>query len=191
MARAGHFGLMATVAVCALAATPASAQAKSFDVPAQPVQSAIPSLGKQAEIQIIVARRATTGRRTNAIRGKLTVEQALAAMLRGTGLTEGQTGPQPYTVKNVVLPAGPAISAAPAGPTLMPIAEMNAQAQADPAPQAAPPAADASATEPAPEPAQEVVVTGSRISRNGYQAPTPTTVVGAQDIQAHATAKLT
>ena len=190
MARAGHFGLMATVAVCALAATPASAQAKSFDVPAQPVQSAIPSLGKQAEIQIIVARRATTGRRTNAIRGKLTVEQALAAMLRGTGLTFRQTGPQTYTVLNVVLPAGPAISAAPAGPTLMPIAEMKAQAQADPAPQAAPPAADASATEPAPEPAQEVVVTGSRISRNGYQAPTPTTVVGAQDIQAHAPANI-
>src|ERR1700761_5206100 len=100
MTRTMHYGFMAATAVCALASTCASAQTKTFDLPAQPAQSAIPSLGQQAEIQIIVARRATAGRRTNAVRGKLTVEQALAAMLRGTGLTFRQTGPQTYTVIN-------------------------------------------------------------------------------------------
>ena len=31
---------------------------------------------------------------------------------------------------------------------------------------------------------EEVIVTGSRIVRDGYEAPTPTTVVGVEDIQA-------
>jgi iron complex outermembrane receptor protein len=37
---------------------------------------------------------------------------------------------------------------------------------------------------------EEVVVTGSRIVRDGYSAPTPTTVIGAQEIQASAPANL-
>jgi outer membrane receptor protein involved in Fe transport len=36
----------------------------------------------------------------------------------------------------------------------------------------------------------EVMVTGSRIVRNGYEAPTPTTVVGAEEIQARAPANI-
>lgn len=37
---------------------------------------------------------------------------------------------------------------------------------------------------------EEVMVTGSRIVRNGYEAPTPTTVVSAEDIQARAPANI-
>src|SRR4051812_38700107 len=45
----------------------------------------------------------------------------------------------------------------------------------------------AAQAQPAPSSAvEEVIVTGSRIVRDGYSAPTPTTVVGAAEIQAAA-----
>lgn len=51
------------------------------------------------------------------------------------------------------------------------------------------PAGDASAlpNEPA---AAEIIVTGSRIARDGYDAPTPTTVISAEDIEARAPANV-
>src|SRR6185312_13024921 len=40
------------------------------------------------------------------------------------------------------------------------------------------------------EPVEEVQVTGTRVVRDGYSAPTPVTVVGTQEIQASAPANL-
>jgi iron complex outermembrane receptor protein len=45
-------------------------------------------------------------------------------------------------------------------------------------------------TAPAEGQVEEVMVTGSRITRNGYEAPTPTTVVSAEEIQARAPANI-
>src|SRR3546814_16897223 len=39
-------------------------------------------------------------------------------------------------------------------------------------------------------PDAEITVTGTRIQRDGYQAPTPLTVLGAEDIEASAPAKI-
>jgi iron complex outermembrane recepter protein len=66
-----------------------------------------------------------------------------------------------------------------------------AQVQANPAPQATPPTpsdtapAEASITQPAPKPADAgtIVVTGSRITASGFNAPTPTTVIGTEQIR--------
>ncbi|MBT0670076.1 TonB-dependent receptor [Novosphingobium profundi] len=49
-------------------------------------------------------------------------------------------------------------------------------------------AADAAA--PAPEPSEAIVVTGSRIVRDGYSAPTPVTVLGSEQIAAQAPANI-
>jgi len=50
---------------------------------------------------------------------------------------------------------------------------------------AAMPALEAAAAEAqgAQEPLEEIIITGSRIIRNGYEAPTPVTVVGIEQIQ--------
>jgi len=57
----------------------------------------------------------------------------------------------------------------------------QAQEAAQPAPDAAGATADASA-DTAPAPAGDIVVTGSRIVRNGYSAPTPVTVATTEDL---------
>src|SRR3546814_3523644 len=64
-----------------LTATPALAQAKSFDVPAQSATTGIAELGRQADIQIVAARKDTEGKQVNAVRGDMTVEQALALQI--------------------------------------------------------------------------------------------------------------
>lgn len=89
--------LMGTIASAAFVA-PAAAQVKTFDIPAGPAPTSITALGRQADIQIVAARRATAGKRTNAVRGDMNVEQALAALLSGTGLSARKTGSQTYTV---------------------------------------------------------------------------------------------
>jgi iron complex outermembrane receptor protein len=62
-------------------AAPAAAQTFSFDVPAQEVRQ----IARQAKVQIMVAGRVAQGRRTQAVSGAMTVEQALDTMLAHTG----------------------------------------------------------------------------------------------------------
>jgi iron complex outermembrane receptor protein len=101
----GRGALLASVAiVCVAAASPASAQSKMFEVPAQEATSGIAELGRQADIQIVAARRYTQNKRTNAVRGTMTVDRALVVLLDGTGLVARRTGAQTYSV----IPSAPA-----------------------------------------------------------------------------------
>lgn len=166
-----HHVLCATAtAICAVATLPAQAQVRSFEVAAQPVETAIRTFGRQADVQILAARRITKGKSANGLRGNLTVEQALQRLLQGTGLTTLRTGPRTYTV---VTASGMAL------PVLMsPAASYTAESQSG-----QPSAAAALATEQqsdgppaiaaASQPEADVVVTGSRIARNGFSASTP------------------
>lgn len=63
-------------------------------------------------------------------------------------------------------------------PAAVPVAEVAPEVAAGPVSE---PAAEV-----APEAVEEVVVTGSRISRNGYDTPTPVTVLGQADLEAAA-----
>ncbi len=89
--------MLAGVAICATAA-PAQAQIKQFDVPAQAAASAIPAIARQAQVQIVGARAYSRGKRTNAVRGAMSVEAALSRLLAGTGLIVERAGPQTYVV---------------------------------------------------------------------------------------------
>lgn len=90
--------LASSAVACLAAATPVSAQSKSFDIPAQAASSGISDLGRQADVQIAASRKATDGRRTNAVRGTMSVEQGLRQLLDGTGLVAQPTGTQTFTV---------------------------------------------------------------------------------------------
>jgi iron complex outermembrane receptor protein len=140
---------MATTAIAGLAiAAPAAAQTRNFDVAAQPAAAGLQTLGRQADIQLISARRDTSGKHTNPVRGTMTAAQALDRLLAGTGLRARLTGPQTYAIT-------PAAPAAVGGPD-----EEMAEAEA----------------------ADPIVVTGSRIDRAGYKAPTPTLSLSADDL---------
>lgn len=79
--------LVASVAVCAVAvSSPALAQSKQFDVPAQSASTGIPELARQADIQILASESAVRGKRTRAVNGKMSVEQAIRRLIAGTGL---------------------------------------------------------------------------------------------------------
>jgi iron complex outermembrane receptor protein len=79
--------LASTVAVAAfLAATGASAQARSFNVPSEDAAKAIPEFARQAGIHISAPVSGLKGVRTPAITGQQDVRAALAKLLEGTGL---------------------------------------------------------------------------------------------------------
>ncbi|MBO9713311.1 TonB-dependent receptor [Sphingomonas sp.] len=99
MTKSLAIGWWAAAAVATtVVAAPAAAQERSFDVPAQSATTGIAALARQAGIQILAARRDTHDKRTNAVRGKMSADRALAALLAGTGLTFRVTGAQTYSV---------------------------------------------------------------------------------------------
>jgi len=145
--------LAASAAIVAMAtATPGQAQTKAFNVPSQAAVTGITELARQADVQILVSEAAVRGKRTNAVRGKMTFRRALDTLLAGTGLRIAASDGRTYTL---------AINQAAAvgGPV-----EEMAAAETD-------------------ESADPIVVTGSRIERAGYTAPTPTTVVGQAELK--------
>jgi len=78
--------------------TPAAAQIRTFDIPAQSAWTGVPMLGRQADIQIGIARKDALGRRTNMVRGSMSVDRAIAELLQGTGLRAIAIGSQTYSV---------------------------------------------------------------------------------------------
>src|SRR3546814_6480663 len=69
--------LASSAAICAVAiATPAMAQTKTFDVPAQSAATGIPELATQADVQILVSADAVRGKSIRAIKGQMTVDRS-------------------------------------------------------------------------------------------------------------------
>ncbi|HMN55540.1 MAG TPA: STN domain-containing protein, partial [Sphingopyxis sp.] len=78
-------------------ASPAMAQSKSFNVPAQSALTGIPELARQADVQILVAESAARGRSIKPVRGTMTVDQALRRALSGTGLRVSSSDGRTFT----------------------------------------------------------------------------------------------
>jgi iron complex outermembrane receptor protein len=85
-----HLMTGAAMVVVMAVASPAFAQAKTFNIPAQSAATSIPLFARQAGIQLLARSEAVRGKRTNAVRGSLGVEEALGILLKGTGLTVGR-----------------------------------------------------------------------------------------------------
>lgn len=99
MRSAGGLLACTTATIFALAAAkPANAQNAQIDIAAQAATSALQELSRQADVQILSARRDTRGKRTNAVRGLVSAEEALRQMLEGTGLAARQTSRRTFTI---------------------------------------------------------------------------------------------
>lgn len=85
--------LLAAAAAIAIvaSASPAYAQTRTFDVPAGPASRTIPIFAKQAGIQVLASGDTVKAARTKAVRGNLSVADALARLLEGTGLAPTAT----------------------------------------------------------------------------------------------------
>ena len=80
-------------AIAALSAvSPAFAQAKSFDLPAQPAGRGISAFAKQAGVQIIASEKLVRSKRTNRVVGNFAVDEGLKVLLSGTGLVAVRVG---------------------------------------------------------------------------------------------------
>jgi len=99
-------------------ASPVYAQTRNFDVAAQSASQSLPIFAKQAGIQILANGNAVRGKRTNAVRGSMTVDRALRVLLSGTGLVtkKGTSSPGIVTVVAAQQSASPAPTVAAAPP---------------------------------------------------------------------------
>lgn len=84
---------------------PASAQSTAIDVPAQRAGRAAAELGRETNIQILAPRKVTGDKRSKAVHGAMTVDEALRIMLDGTGLEARKTGPRTYSIVSLQMVA--------------------------------------------------------------------------------------
>ena len=82
-------GLAAAAIVAGAAASPVQAQDQThnFDIPAQNLGGTLRALAEQSRAQIIFDGNAVAGKRSPALKGRYSVDAALAILLRGSGLT--------------------------------------------------------------------------------------------------------
>ena len=91
--------LASSAIVCAVSSqAEAAAQTRQFSIDAQPAETAISILGRQGDVQVIAARKVTRSIRTNAVRGEMSVGEALDRLLSGTGLAARQLGNGSYAI---------------------------------------------------------------------------------------------
>lgn len=170
-------GLAGAVSVTALQFAFASAQGESdpsanFEIEAQPLSKALVRYSEQSRVVIVAPVELVDGRTSAPVRGVLAPDEALSALLEGTGLAAEAHDNGALTLRLASVGEG----REPSIPLLM------AQANTQPEPVSRPRA---------PEPAEEspsiqdtVIVTGVRgAPRSVIESPTPIDVFTADDIQ--------
>lgn len=75
-----------TAAVALASASPATAQQRAFDIPAQPLHAAIAALSRQAGVQIVAPAEGLDQRRSAPLSGTMDARAALRRLITGSGL---------------------------------------------------------------------------------------------------------
>jgi hypothetical protein len=83
----------------------ARAEAARFDIPAQPLPSALQTFAVQANMQLLYVYDAVASRRANAVRGNLEKHQALDLLLQNTGLRASYSAADVATIEMAPVPA--------------------------------------------------------------------------------------
>jgi outer membrane receptor protein involved in Fe transport len=105
--------LFASAALCVcVVPSPAEAQERTFNVPAQPAVTGIPEFARQADVQILVSESAAQGRSTRAVNGRMPVRRALDQLLAGTGLRVSSSDGRTFTLSAAEAPGEPLAAAA-------------------------------------------------------------------------------
>jgi iron complex outermembrane receptor protein len=154
-----------------LAAPPpqAAQEIHQFHIPVSDPATAINALGVQAGIHILASGEDLADKKLNPIVGAISTDQALQELLQGTALTYRYVGDRAVAVVTQAAESGPLRRSS------------NSAASRSAAPVSPGNASDSFTSE---NPTlSEVEVTGTRIIRNGYEAPTPLAVVAVTDLQ--------
>ncbi len=78
--------LRVVLAAGVLSASTALAETRPFDVPTQSAATGIPEFARQANVQILASEAVIRGKRTNAVQGLYSIDEALKKLLDGMGL---------------------------------------------------------------------------------------------------------
>jgi iron complex outermembrane receptor protein len=167
---------VATMAASAFV-QPAMAETFNLDIPAQPLGDALQHLSKQTGYRLLLPSQDIVGYRSRRVAGALSAREALDQLIEGTPLKIAS-----IHGRIVALSArrDRPVAMQTRRPARAPIRLAALQPSSDLRLQEVP----APTAEPVSEP--EITVTGSRIERNGYRAPTPVTVIGRAEIEAAA-----
>jgi outer membrane receptor protein involved in Fe transport len=175
----GHLALfgyssVAAVAFCLASAPATAAQVRNFDISAGDLASALNTFARQSNQEILFPSTLVAGKRTRGVRGNLEPRAALQALLQGTGLrVDGGSVLFLRQAEPVAMAPAPQRQTASYTPQIRTLVAQDVnQGGGSLAPQA-----EAEAEVPG-----EILVTGSRIVRNGNDAPTPTTVLSMEAI---------
>lgn len=179
-------GCSATALAFALLATPgvAAEKAREFNIAPGELGVALSTFARQANQEMMVPSTLVAGRRTAGVQGRLEPRAALLTLLKGTGLRPGSDRGSVLTLgrlQETSTDGPPPVSTGRANTSLL---EKISYGQSAPTTQSS---TEAPIDENlAPQVVEEVMVTGSRIVRDGYQAPTPTTVLGQEALDRRA-----
>jgi outer membrane receptor protein involved in Fe transport len=141
-------------------------QRYDMQIGATTLTAGLRAIESRTGISLAFSEKEVANLRTSGVAGRLTAEEALNALISGTGLTVRTDGKGAYVV------AALQRKAEETGFTR--IAESAAAPRQF--------ETTAASTQASPGPLEEVVVTGSRIVREGYEAPTPLAVIGAEQL---------
>jgi len=168
---------VALVICCSTAWAQTSEKRYFISINPTSVAEGLQSLESRTGVSLVFSPSQVRDLRTNGINGQLTVDEALRSMLAGTGLVVKADGRGSYVI------VGPQAEATAPEPVTEKTGVIRAAVPSDGPP--LPPSPKLAQTE-----LEEVVITGSRIVRDGYEAPTPLTVVDATAIAQSATANI-
>lgn len=99
--------------------------ARSFDIPSQPLSTALNAFGRQSGLQVTLAASTSQGLRSATVSGTMTADQALARLLSGTGISYRISGGTAL-VGSAVSAGGSAAVAADGATVLDPISAFGA-----------------------------------------------------------------
>lgn len=157
---------VAALAVLTAALSVSTSALADITLPSASLENSLNALSRQSSVQILADQTLLRGKRAPAIRNASSPDSALAQLLRGSGLTYQKRGDA------LLIVGAPPRAAGRSG-------RVGGRTSAERRPRRE----DDSETDGAVTGAGEVVtVTGTRIVRDGYQAPTPVTVLGEAEI---------
>jgi outer membrane receptor protein involved in Fe transport len=90
--------LLSLTLACLVTTARAESSVQTFDIPAQPVAAALRALATQAGIQIVFTPEVVGSTQAKALRGRMSVDEAIDRLLAGTGLKAHQDGAGNYVL---------------------------------------------------------------------------------------------
>lgn len=171
--------------IIASAACAANAEEYQFNIPAQSVSSALQTFSKQSGYRLLFPSRSVSDLRSKSLSGTLSAENALQQLLADTPLRIGSIRGKVVALTARKMEPVAASYSRPSKPIKLAALQNTVGMLDNSASPRSPSVSDQAANgEEAPA---IITVTGSRVVRDGYNSPTPVSVVGADEIATSAT----